>query len=64
VKPSTIKAEHLKKLRVLRDEIAERCDFERTERLRKQREEELILDYWARFTRTTYTHRRTGRGAR
>jgi hypothetical protein len=62
VKPSTIKAENLKKLRVLRDEIAVRCDFERTERLRKQREEELIQDYWSKFTRTT--NRRTGRGAR
>jgi hypothetical protein len=59
---TTIKAEQLARLKLLRDEIAVRCDFERTERLRKQREEELILDYWSKFTRTT--NRRTGRGAR
>jgi hypothetical protein len=59
---TTIKAEQLARLKTLRDEIAVRCDFERTERLRKQREEELILDYWSKFTRTT--NRRTGRGAR
>jgi hypothetical protein len=59
---STIKAEQLARLRALRDTIARETNFNRAERLRKQREDELVQDYWQAYTmRTT---KRTGRGAR
>jgi hypothetical protein len=58
----TIKAEQLARLRALRNEIAERTNFDKKERLRKQREAEVISDYWGAYTQ--HTTKRTGRGAR
>jgi len=59
---STIKEAQLARLRTLRNEIAERSNFERNERLRKQREAESIQDYWQAYAQ--HTTKRTGRGAR
>ena len=59
---STIKAEQLARLRALRDTINRQTNFDRAERLRKQREEEAIGDYWQAYTQRTT--KRTGRGAR
>ena len=59
---STVKEAQLARLRTLRNEIAERSNFERNERLRKQREAEAISDYWGAYA--AKTSKRTGRGAR
>ena len=59
---STVKASQLARLRTLRNEIAERSNFERNERIRKQREAELVQDYWQAYAQRTT--KRTGRGAR
>ena len=59
---STVKESQLARLRTLRNEIAERSNFERNERLRKQREAEAITDYWQAYAQ--HTTKRTGRGAR
>jgi hypothetical protein len=59
---STIKSAQLARLRALRNEIAERTNFDRNERLRKQREAELVQDYWGAYAQRTT--KRTGRGAR
>jgi hypothetical protein len=60
--PMTIKEEQLAQLRALRDDIARRNNYDRTERLRKQREAEVISDYWGGYA--AKVSRRTGRGAR
>jgi hypothetical protein len=57
-----MKAEQLARLRTLRNEIAERSNFERNERLRKQREAEAVIDYWQAYA--AKTTKRMGRGAR
>ena len=59
---SVIKTEQLARLRALRDDIAKRTNFDRAERLRKQREAEVISDYWMAYTQRTT--KRAGRGAR
>jgi hypothetical protein len=59
---TTIKAEHLARLRTLRDTIARQTNHDRDERLRKQREAEVIGDYW--YAYAAKTTKRTGRGAR
>jgi len=59
---SVIKAEQLARLRALRNEIAKRANYERNERLRKQREDEAIIGYWEGYS--AKVSRRTGRGAR
>ena len=59
---STIKTEQLARLRALRDDIAKRTNFDRAERLRKQREAETISDYWMAYAQ--HTTKRAGRGAR
>jgi hypothetical protein len=58
---TTIKAEQLARLRALRDDIVRRTNYEKAERLRKQREAEAISNYWLAYAGTT---KRTGRGAR
>jgi hypothetical protein len=58
---TTIKAEQLARLRALRDDIVRRTNYDKAERLRKQREAEAISNYWMSFTGAT---KRTGRGAR
>jgi hypothetical protein len=59
---STIKAEQLARLRALRDTINRQTNHDRAERLRKQREDELVQDYWGAYA--AKTNKRTGRGAR
>jgi hypothetical protein len=61
MKTTTIKAEQLARLRALRDDIVRRTNYDRSERLRKQREAEAISNYWLAYASTT---KRTGRGAR
>lgn len=59
---TSIKAEQLARLRGLRDDIARANNHARNERLRKQREAEVISDYWAAYAQRTT--KRAGRGAR
>lgn len=59
---STIKAEQLARLRALRDTINRQTNHDRAERLRKQREAEIIGDYWQAYA--AKTAKRAGRGAR
>lgn len=59
---SVIKAEQLARLRALRNDITERTNYDKKERLRKQREAETISDYWMAYAQ--HTTKRTGRGAR
>jgi hypothetical protein len=59
---SVIKTEQLARLRALRDTINRQTDHDRAERLRKQREAEVISDYWMAYTQRTT--KRAGRGAR
>jgi hypothetical protein len=59
---STIKQEQLARLRALRNDIAKRTNYDRNERLRKQREDEAIIGYWQGYAANVT--RRTGRGAR
>ena len=59
---TSIKTEQLAYLRSVRDDIKRRTNHERTERLRKQREDEAISDYWQAYA--AKTTKRTGRGAR
>jgi hypothetical protein len=58
----TIKAEQLARLKTLRDDIAKRTNHDKNERLRKQREAEVISDYWQAYAQ--HTTKRAGRGAR
>jgi hypothetical protein len=59
---SVIKSEQLARLQKLREDIAKRTNFDRSERLRKQREAETISDYWMAYAQ--HTTKRAGRGAR
>jgi hypothetical protein len=59
---TSIKAEQLARLKSIRDDIKRRTNFEKTERLRKQREEEMVQDYWLAYA--AKIAKRTGRGAR
>ena len=59
---SVIKAEQLARLRALRNDIAERTNYERKERLRKQAQAEEIIGYWEGYS--AKVSRRAGRGAR
>ena len=59
---STIKSEQLARLKALRDTINRQTNHDRAERLRKQREAEVISDYWMAYTQRTT--KRAGRGAR
>ena len=59
---SVIKSEQLAWLQKLREDIAKRTNFDRSERLRKQREAETISDYWMAYAQ--HTTKRAGRGAR
>ena len=59
---SVIKHTQLAHLRALRDTIAKATNHDRAERLRKQREAEIIGDYWQAYAQ--HTTKRTGRGAR
>lgn len=49
-------------MRALRDTINRQTNHDRAERLRKQREDELVQDYWQAYA--AKTNKRTGRGAR
>lgn len=59
---TSIKAEQLARLRAVRDDIARRTNHDRSEKLRKQREAEIVQDYWAAYAQRTT--KRAGRGAR
>ena len=59
---SVIKAEQLARQRALRNDIAERTNYAKNERLRKQAEAEAIIGYWEGYS--AKVSRRTGRGAR
>ena len=59
---SAIKHTQLAHLRALRDTIAKATNHAKAERLRKQREAEIIGDYWQAYA--AKTTKRTGRGAR
>ena len=43
---SQIKSEQLKRLRAMRDDASKRIDYARQEKLRKQRIQEEIADFW------------------
>lgn len=43
---SQIKSEQIKRLKTMRDDASKRIDYDRQERLRKQREREAIADFW------------------
>ena len=58
---SVIKTEQLAYLKALRETINRRSNHDRAERLRKQREAEVISDYWMAYAQ--HTTKRTGRGA-
>lgn len=51
---STAKAEHLARLKDMRNTIARQINYEKAERLRKQAEAEYIQDYWTQY------HAKTG----
>ena len=59
---TSIKAEQLARLKALRDTINRANNHDRAERLRKQREAEVIGDYWLAYA--AKTTKRAGRGAR
>ena len=59
---SVIKTEQLAYLKALRETINRRSNHDRAERLRKQREAEVISDYWMAYAQ--HTTKRAGRGAR
>ena len=59
---SVIKHTQLAHLRALRDTIAKATNYNRAERLRKQREAEIIGDDWQAYA--AKTTKRAGRGAR
>ena len=59
---SVIKHAQLAHLRALRETIAKATNHDRAGRLRKQREAEIIGDYWQAYA--AKTTKRAGRGAR
>lgn len=59
---TSTKTEQLARLKALRDTINRANNHDRAERLRKQREAEVISDYWMAYTQ--HTTKRAGRGAR
>ena len=61
-KQTTIRETELAKLKAIRADIVRRTNYDKQERLRKQREEEMVQDYWMSYARSVT--KRTGRGAR
>ena len=64
LKHTHIRETELAKLRTLRNEMAAQANYEKHERLRKQAEEETIVDYWHEYQRRSQVAKRLGRGAR
>ena len=61
LKHTHIRETELAKLRLLRNELAAQANYEKHERLRKQAEEETIVDYWHEYHRKASKAQRSTR---
>jgi hypothetical protein len=64
LKHTHIRETELAKLRLLRNELAAKANYEKHQRLRQQAEAETVNDYWHEYQRRNQVAQRRGTAAR